>query len=595
MAAAAWTPVDENAAAWTPVDEERKPTASIRPVDTGVKHWLEGVESDVRTGGTTTWPGRALHFLGARGTESGAGGGEHGVGEFIGGPVIGPAVAAHGLATIPEDPVKGINETLRGVAQTAAPIVGATIPAAIPSAVAYGGLGKGTEKVASALGADPDTAELAGNVTAFAAPGAIPRTGRLLERYKEPIGKAAGYGTALYETARTKNPLWLLSGAGTRLATETTGRLGRGMQSAQFDLGIPGTPAAEPTFPGAPYPEHPGTFPGAPLPATPAPEQLNPSLVSPARSLPGQVGAERIYPQRATPAEPIPPRTGLQLTGDVGHPTASWNVDQLRAPLTTERAMAARTAETPATSPRELQNQLETSLGATKPQIKPGVPIRQQATAPQTEASALPEGHEPVKSSALKSWKYDPQTREFESVTKSGQHYIHGDVSPEEAAAFEKAESKGRAWQAIRNNPLVAKVVNGERVPVKASMAKAGLEEENAPTSAKPLAFRSRNLGEEGVPYHPESHAQATMSAEEAHNRIRPSKEDAFGPQEVVGVDLGKVPGFSTKAGPRGADWVKFHGDVPEAAISRHDLRGDLTGVLKESVKRAKRKAKASE
>jgi hypothetical protein len=95
--------------------------------------------------------------------------------------------------------------------------------------------------------------------------------------------------------------------------------------------------------PGAPLPEHPPTellqarglgeggkagvdpsaglgkvpvrpvYPGGPLPATPPAEVLNPSIVSPARTLPGQISPESIRP----PAQPIPKRYGLALSGDV--------------------------------------------------------------------------------------------------------------------------------------------------------------------------------------------------------------------------------------------------------------------------------------
>jgi hypothetical protein len=58
---------------------------------------------------------------------------------------------------------------------------------------------------------------------------------------------------------------------------------------------------------------NPPVYPGATLPATPAPEVLNPSLVSPVRTLPGQIGAEVIRP----PAQPIPARSGLALPGEV--------------------------------------------------------------------------------------------------------------------------------------------------------------------------------------------------------------------------------------------------------------------------------------
>jgi hypothetical protein len=80
--------------------------------------------------------------------------------------------------------------------------------------------------------------------------------------------------------------------------------------------------AEPPVYPGAPLPEHPGTFPGAPLPETPAPEQLNPSLVSPSRTLPGMNGPEVIRPT-IQPSSPIPPRAGLQLTGEVAPQAAT--------------------------------------------------------------------------------------------------------------------------------------------------------------------------------------------------------------------------------------------------------------------------------
>lgn len=87
----------------------------------------------------------------------------------------------------------------------------------------------------------------------------------------------------------------------------------------------------------------------------------------------------------------------------------------------------------------------------------------------------VPEGHTPLKSSAaLSSYKYDPAAREFEAVTKSGQHYIYGDVAPEVAAKFESAPSKGKAWAALRNTPgvtPVGTVVNGTRMGTKPPVA----------------------------------------------------------------------------------------------------------------------------
>lgn len=182
--------------------------------------------------------------------------------------------------------------------------------------------------------------------------------------------------------------------------------------------------------------------------ATAQPAQTPPELTTPTRTLPGQVGPERIYGPRPTPAQPIPPRSGLQLTGEVQAPEAP----------------AAPAA--PAPSRAELSRQLEQALGGQ--QLQPNVPLRQQLPFLKSQAAeALPEGHVPVESSAVRSYRYDPQAREFHAQAKSGNTiYVYGDVPPEEAQNFAEAESKGKAWQQIRQNPLVAKIVNGKRLAV---------------------------------------------------------------------------------------------------------------------------------
>lgn len=121
-------------------------------------------------------------------------------------------------------------------------------------------------------------------------------------------------------------------------------------------------------------------------------------------------------------------------------------------------------------SPAELKSMLNDALGGKAPApLRKGVSLRNQnqpAAAVPAE-TPLPEGFEPVDSTALKGFKYDPTTREFESITQGGQHYIHGDVSPEDAMEFEAADSKGKAWQKLRAGaPLVGKVLNGKRVSV---------------------------------------------------------------------------------------------------------------------------------
>ena len=72
----------------------------------------------------------------------------------------------------------------------------------------------------------------------------------------------------------------------------------------------------------------------------------------------------------------------------------------------------------------------------------------------------------PVQSNPTR--KYDPAAKEFEFVTPSGAHYIHGDVSPEQVAQFESATSKGKAFNEIKkSSTYVGKVVSGKRVNVR--------------------------------------------------------------------------------------------------------------------------------
>lgn len=112
-------------------------------------------------------------------------------------------------------------------------------------------------------------------------------------------------------------------------------------------------------------------------------------------------------------------------------------------------------------------SKVESALGG-KP-LAPNVPLRQQMPATQAPAD-LPEGHTPINSSAVRSYKYDPEAQEFHAQYKSGDNVQHvfGDVSPEEAQAFEQAPLPGKAMAAIQqNHPLVAKIMNGKRVAVR--------------------------------------------------------------------------------------------------------------------------------
>lgn len=132
-----------------------------------------------------------------------------------------------------------------------------------------------------------------------------------------------------------------------------------------------------------------------------------------------------------------------------------------------ERVIPSEAPPAAKPAPAALGTLLEEATGGQK--LVSGVSLKNQPSAMKAAATGkLPEGFTPVESSAVKAYKYNPDAQEFETITKNGQHYIHGDVSPEQAAEFEAADSKGKAWNALRNNStLVAKVINGKRMPIK--------------------------------------------------------------------------------------------------------------------------------
>jgi hypothetical protein len=235
-------------------------------------------------------------------------------------------------------------------------------------------------------------------------------------------------------------------------------------EAAAMKLKIPGRDLG--------LPKPPTSNPGAPLPAMPAPEQLNPSIISKSRSMPGQIAPETIKPPASVRSSPIPIRQGLAL------PPAPEGAELGSLPAT-KAAPAANTGESlgkipvkpeaappaiakPNTAPKAIQGQINDSLGGRG--LQPGVKLRDQGKIPPSPSAAISD-LKPVDSTAVKAYKYDPVKREFTAANPDGQTFIHGDVSAEEAKAFDKASSKGKAWKVIKDNhPLVGKIVNGQRV-----------------------------------------------------------------------------------------------------------------------------------
>jgi hypothetical protein len=240
-------------------------------------------------------------------------------------------------------------------------------------------------------------------------------------------------------------------------------------------------------------------------------------------------------------------------------------------------------APAPKITPKVMEQQLGKALGAQE--LKPNVPLRDQLSAKAPEAPKLPEGFTPVDSSALRGYKYDPATKEFETITQGGQRYIHGDVSPEAVQSFMDAESKGKAWQGIRNDgTLVAKVVNGKRVAVKpTSAASAGPESSDLASQlqqsvenvkahkasgAPRFVYRARDVGEAGVPLNNDA-AQATSDPLQAMKYAEAGQRGAQA-GEVVKIDLSKLKpsDYVVKTHPGGAKWIQFTRPLTEDEIS---------------------------
>jgi len=92
--------------------------------------------------------------------------------------------------------------------------------------------------------------------------------------------------------------------------------------------------------------------------------------------------------------------------------------------------------------------------------------------------------------------------------------------------------------------------------------------EEIAP--AKKYAYRSRDVGEKGVPS--ASPAQATTSEDEARSIMGHREQITGQPQELVKIPLHTLDpeDFTAKPGPNGADWIKLHRDLGEHEIEPH-------------------------
>lgn len=128
------------------------------------------------------------------------------------GGILGPGElrAAEGITQLPQHPVRGLNNIVGGVGQTAALPLAATNPAFLPEALPYGIAQQGVQKIAGDLGADKDVAELMGNLaipTANITMRGAKGLAKIIEKNPDlatHITAFAGGGSALYDLIHGK-------------------------------------------------------------------------------------------------------------------------------------------------------------------------------------------------------------------------------------------------------------------------------------------------------------------------------------------------------------------------------------------------------
>ena len=179
-------------------------------------------------------------------------------------------------------------------------------------------------------------------------------------------------------------------------------------------------------------------------------------------------------PEIPTPRPPVLPPAAPPWTEEMSQANALSRIPPTgaRPASQTGEALATLSQGPPASQAvpraqvsRELDAALRKAVG--NQPVQPGVPMRLQGRGASPATDAAPPGFTPVESAAVKWYQYDPAKQELSVIANNGIGYVSGEVTPEQAEMFHRAASKGLAWKAIRDNsPLVAKIVNGKRVPV---------------------------------------------------------------------------------------------------------------------------------
>jgi len=205
----------------------KKPQATIGAEQHPIENRLNQLANDIKFGPPANddrIPERLMRFLGYQGTQKGQSGNPGGMMPIVG-AVEGVPELIHATSRVPQiqskkDFTSVFNEGAGGAFKTVAGAAGAVSPLSVVPGMAralpaYAAGSTG----AKLFGADPDTQQMVGNITAAGLPGekaAGEKVGPLIEQHAPALGKATGYvaaaGKAAHDVLGGKgfNPLDLI-------------------------------------------------------------------------------------------------------------------------------------------------------------------------------------------------------------------------------------------------------------------------------------------------------------------------------------------------------------------------------------------------
>ena len=174
----------------------------------------------------------------------------------------------------------------------------------------------------------------------------------------------------------------------------------------------------------------------------------------------------------------------------------------------------------------------------------------------------------------LKNWLSEHEQHFSDKVLKPFREGLDNMADQMENSPVTKAASPTAQGVAKGTAELLRAVPVGKDVKETAAanvLDFSGLEGHVLEEAAPEYAYRARDVGETGVPAEARSHAQATMSADEAKMYLEHRGKTTGKPQELVRFDVNKLDPehYVRKAGPGTADWVKLNRELKESEIEK--------------------------